>query len=351
MIKDIIFISSALQQPRHQKRIDMLKKTYDLDVFYFYRNKYLENYKGYEKEATKIGEVKDGSTFTRIFLLIKLFFILLFNKRKVVYCTSPDQVLIALFAFKKVIFEVGDLYQIDGKNKIYQNLDKIIIPRISGLILTSPYFYDGYFNRFERKLNGKVLVVENKLAPKIKESIEDYRANFGLNQEGKKIRLGIIGSLTFENSLRTVSSYLNSAENVELHIYGDGLFSIFKDNKNSCYHGRFRSPEDLSQIYSSIDINVILYDYDNNNVKLALPNKLYESIAYLKPIICAPDVALSQYVIQHQIGVVVENSDIQQAIDKIMMNYSFYVQNLKKMPKEAYLCYEQEDILKLIQSA
>lgn len=349
-MSEIVFISSALQQPRHQKRIDMLREAYSIDVYYFYRNKYLENYKGYEESATKLGEIKDGSTFTRIFLLIKLLFILLFHKAKIVYCTSPDQALVAILAFKKVIFEVGDLYQIDGGNRIYQTLDKFILPRISGLVITSPYFYDGYFKKYEKELIGKVVVIENKLVPKLNDCIDSYRNYFEFGLHEKKIKLGIIGSLVFKKPLELVSQYLQNSSNSELHIYGDGLYSIFKDNPNSFYHGRFKSPEDLSNIYKNIDINIILYDYDNNNVKLALPNKLYESIAYLKPIICAADVALSNYVINHKIGVVVKNDDIQTAVDEIIENYAFYIQNLRSMPKKSYLCYEQQDILKLINS-
>lgn len=34
-MSSLIFISSALQQPRHQKRIDLLLAQYDLKVFYF----------------------------------------------------------------------------------------------------------------------------------------------------------------------------------------------------------------------------------------------------------------------------------------------------------------------------
>ena len=349
-MNSLIFISSALQQPRHQKRIDILKDNYNLDVYYFFRNKYLENYKGYEKYATNIGEIKDGSTFARLFLLSKLYFVLLTNKSKVTYCTSPDQAVIAICAFKKVILEVGDLYQVDGNNKIYQLLDKFIMPNIKGLVITSPYYYDGYFSKYKKILKDKVVIVENKLSPSIGVSVEEYRNRFQHNIDDNNIKIGLIGNLSSKKPLKLISSYLRKAKNTELHIYGDGLFSLFKENVNSFYHGRFKSPEDLSGIYSNIDINMILYDYDNNNVKLALPNKLYESIAYLKPIICAEGVALSEYIIKHKIGVVVRNNDIQSAVDKVIDNYSSYIDNIKKMPKETYLCFEQKEILKMINS-
>lgn len=349
-MRSLIFISSALQQPRHQKRIDILQDNYSLNTYYFFRNKYIENYKDYEKNAINIGEIKDGSTVTRILMLSKLYRILIFHKSDLVYCTSPDQALVAILAFKKVILEIGDLYQINGNNNIYQILDRFILPSIKGLVITSPYYYDGYLYQYKKKFKNKPIVVENKLAPNMDHSITEYRSKFKHCINNKSIKLGVIGNLSFEKPLKLISSYLRNTSNVELHIYGDGLFHLFEHNSNSFYHGRFKSPEDLSDIYSKIDINIILYDYDNNNVKLAMPNKLYESIAYLKPIVCAEGVALSDYVIKNKIGVVVKDNDIKSAVDTVIDNYDFYIQNMKNMSKKSYLCFEQEEILKLIDS-
>lgn len=349
-MSSLIFISSALQQPRHQKRIDLLSKKYDLKIFYFFRDKYTDNYKNYTNNAIKIGDVKDGEYFSRIYLLLKLFFILIRSSVKNVYCTSPDQVLIALLARKKVFFEVGDLYQIDGRNKIYQILDKFILPRISGLILTSQYFYSGYFKKFHKFLKNKVLVVENKLVPNYESFVSDYRKNFYEKKQDKIFKFGLIGSLAFEKSLFKIRDFIVNNPEYQLHIYGDGLVDIFNDIPNCFYHGHFKSPEDLSLIYNNIDINIILYDYDNNNVKLALPNKLYESIAFLKPIICASGVALSEYVISNHIGIIVNDDDLEASAKKIINEYEFYIESLAKMPPSSYLCYEQEQILELLKS-
>lgn len=348
-MKKIIFISSALQQPRHQKRIDLLNQDFDLTVYYFYRNKYTENYKGYEKNATKIGEVKDGKYFSRIFLLIKLYFILLFCKTDAVYCTSPDQALISILTGKKVFLEVADLYQVDGTNKFYKLLDYIIFPCISGLIITSPYYYSGYLNKFDKFLKKKTILVENKLLPSFYENIEKYRKNFSIENKNK-ISLGLIGNLSFKKSLEKIRDFIAVSDNFELHIFGDGLHTIFDGLDNVFYHGRFKSPEDLPYIYSNIDINIILYDCDNNNVKLALPNKLYESIAFLKPIVCSDNVALSDIVRKDLLGEVVVNDDIDCAVNKIMKSYDQYVSHIRNLDSSRYICFEQSEIFKLINS-
>ena len=344
----LIFVSSALQQPRHQKRIDILSKKLDLEVYYFFRDKYTENYKHYLDNAYMIGKIEDGKYISRIGSLFKLFSMLKKSTVDMVYCTSPDQVFIALLAGKKTYFEVGDLYQIDGKNKFYQIIDNLIIPKIYGLVLTSPFFYSGYYKKYDKYLKNKVLVVENKLVPEVRQIVDEYRATYINSIDIKKIKLGLIGSLAFIDSLNLIKNYMINAENIELHIFGAGRVDIFDNLPNTFYHGRFKSPEDLASIYSNININIILYDYHNNNVKLALPNKLYESIAFLKPIICAENVALSDYVLENEIGVVVKNGDLNSAIQLIVDNYEFYIENLKKISQESYLCYEQEKILDLL---
>lgn len=346
-MRKIIFISSALQQPRHQKRIDILSKNFDLEVYYFFRDKYTQNYKNYSDGAKLISNIEDGKYINRLSGLFKLFSMLKKSNIESVYCTSPDQALVSLLAGKITYFEVGDLYQIDGRNKVYQYLDEFIIPRISGLILTSPYFYDGYYIKYENFIKNKVIIVENKLPINFSSNIDKYRLNYDSIIDKENVKLGLIGSLAFTESLNLINNHIENSTNQELHIFGVGKVGLFDGTPHTFYHGPFKSPEDLSSIYKKIDINIILYDYDNNNVKLALPNKLYESIAFLKPIVCADNVALSSYVLKNNIGVVVKDGDLNTAIQSIVDNYDYYVDNLKKMSQESYLCFEQNDILKL----
>lgn len=343
----IAFVSSALQQPRHQKRIDLLRGSFAVEVFYFYRNKYVENLKGYEAGATMVGRVEDGRYIARIWLLLKLLWLLSRSDADVVYCTSPDQALMACFTRKKVILEVGDLYQVDGRGKFFRLLDHALIPRLSGLIITSPGFYSGYFSRFEKCLLGKVLVVENKLPPSAHGLVNEYRTNYRWKSLGKT-RLGVIGSLSFARSLLELRKYVEASPHVELHVFGDGLHSIFDGLDNAHYHGRFKNPEDLSRIYGEIDINIILYDNDSVNVRLALPNKLYESIAFLRPIVCSDKVLLADVVRREGLGQVVVDGGIGDAVAKAASERGEIVARMQAQPASAYLCFEQADIVSFI---
>ena len=58
----------------------------------------------------------------------------------------------------------------------------------------------------------------------------------------------------------------------------------------------FQAPDDLPTIYAEIDYNFIVYENQSENFKLALPNKLFESLASRTPIIAAQITALSDKV-------------------------------------------------------
>lgn len=104
----------------------------------------------------------------------------------------------------------------------------------------------------------------------------------------------------------------------------------------------------MPEIYSSIDINYILYDASNNNVKLALPNKLYESIAFGCPIICSEDVSLGLLVHGNGFGVASSVDDLEKSLDELIVNYEAYRSRLLGEPETSYLDMQQDKILSLI---
>jgi glycosyltransferase involved in cell wall biosynthesis len=115
-------------------------------------------------------------------------------------------------------------------------------------------------------------------------------------------------------------------------------------------HGAFRSPEDLCEIYGKIDVNFIVYDANDDNVKIALPNKLYESIAFGKPIICAKGVALAEIVESKRIGVACEIDEIEYSLDLIMDNYREYIDKIFLLSKDEYLDNSESELVKFVEN-
>ena len=59
------------------------------------------------------------------------------------------------------------------------------------------------------------------------------------------------------------------------------------DNPNVEYQGPFSNPDELEKVYKGIDVNFVVYDTRIQNVRVAIPNKLYESIFFTTPILAA----------------------------------------------------------------
>lgn len=126
---------------------------------------------------------------------------------------------------------------------------------------------------------------------------------------------------------------------IELHIFGDGEYSIFQDSPNAFDHGTFKNPEDLPKIYSSSDINMVFYDVTNpnNSTRLALPNKLYESVAFLKPIICSSESKLSLIVDRRNLGCSGPLEDLELLNDNALGRHGEFVESMNGLKSTFYL--------------
>ena len=110
---------------------------------------------------------------------------------------------------------------------------------------------------------------------------------------------------------------------------------------------RYDYEKEIALLYGKVDCVYSVYDADNPNVKIALPNKLYESIICELPIIVAKDTYLSELVQKWNVGVSVSHTDTIELIEVLKKYkndkkyYGKYVegcQNIKKyMDMEAEL--------------
>ena len=66
-------------------------------------------------------------------------------------------------------------------------------------------------------------------------------------------------------------------------------------------YGEYNYEKD-SKLYSMTDVVYSVYNTNNYNVRLALPNKLYESIVCGNPIIVTSDTYLENYVKNLELG-------------------------------------------------
>lgn len=307
----IVVITPTPSHPRFQKRISALSKLSDIIVFSFKRGLYEVNAIQSGIKVVDLGLIPNRNYIKRIFPLIMAVYLLFKNlprgyKTIQFYTFSIDCLLLAkLVGIKVGFFEVGDLHILSTTNKWFRSFEKIILGHIKGLVLTSKEYLNQYYKSLIRH-NGKptVFIIENRLPP----SLKPYRIRNKTEMIVRKtpIIIGLIGLLRYEIPIIRLLNYVNeNPELVVLKIFGDGpCKQLISEHLSEIiqFYGSFKNPDELPKIYNEIDLNYVVYDNRFLNVKLAIPNKLYESAFFQVPLICSPNTYLSRLTKEWGIG-------------------------------------------------
>jgi len=306
-----IFITPTSTQPRFRKRIDGFREAgISVKVFSFRRKHQSVNDFGRDFNTNYIGNIDDGKYFKRIFTLINSFFSLRkkINSNQKIYVFGLDLALFTIVFLKKsnISLEIGDIRI--PKNFLLKFLvsrvEMYVFSKIDKLIVTSSAF-KGYY--IQKNYNLKIDVIENKIDKK-DEKYFKFNSNLELKQIcSSKITIGVIGMLRYNSLIQFLNYYLNS-KIYNILIIGDGklvdeIKKIAINSDNITYYGAFENPYDLKNIYEAIDVSFVVYDSSDLNVRLALPNKLYESIYFKVPLIVSKNTFLWDEVNDKGIGI------------------------------------------------
>ena len=118
--------------------------------------------------------------------------------------------------------------------------------------------------------------------------------------DANHLSFGFAGDVRYENIVNFASVLVRNFPMHEFHFFGtiqERVKSLTKELEqfpNSHFHGRFRSPDDLPEIYSQLDFTLATYDTRFENVCYAEPNKIYEAIFFRTPIIVSKGTFLQQ---------------------------------------------------------
>lgn len=212
----------------------------------------------------------------------------------------------------KLILEISDLpaqwylkkYPILGKLMLF--FVNRLISDVDAIVFTSPYFYTEYYKNKINLPEKNVFVFENVPKKKVFENFEKVAS--------QKLRIGFVGGVRYLKSLETLIRAIQGVKGLEVIIAGAGpqlgkLEKLKKNADNIHVIGGFDYEKDIKDIYSNIDIVYSVYDTSMLNVRLALPNKLYEAIICEAPIIVARGTCLEKYVKELDVGFSVPYGD------------------------------------------
>ena len=170
------------------------------------------------------------------------------------------------------------------------------------------------------------MLVPNRLSSEIwkKEKLDVVEKAF----DPSHIRFAFVGGLRYKALVNIASVISKTYPNHEFHFYGfvspTLSENILPKGTNVFYHGAFKNPDDLFDIYADVDVLVSTYDVVSPNVRYAEPNKLYESIFFRCPIVVSSGTFLERKVKRLEIGYSVDpfsEEDINRLVKEIECSY------------------------------
>lgn len=371
LLKKVAVLISHIPNPRILKRIKTLENNFLISLIYWDRmqpNK--ESFEINPKHNVFRINIKAplGKPIKRIIPFIKYLFrsikILKKEKPYIIHSANLDMLIIA-YIYKtffdrnvKIIYEVADLPNyvfvkrtVSFKTffaRLIQKLEKLLTSQTSKIILTSPYFWDEYFSKFLDE--SKYLFIPNAPSKKI------------FNKYEKKIKddftVGYIGSVRYVEQLKMLIDVVGELDNnhIKIFIAGNGpgykeIVEYASDQEFVEIYGAYNYENEIVSLYEKVDCMYSVYDIKLKNVKLALPNRLYESIVCSIPIIGAKDTMLGKFIEKNQIGITVNydsKEELKEALERMVSSkklLKFYQNNCNKIKSRFYYENNSEKLL------
>jgi succinoglycan biosynthesis protein ExoL len=234
----------------------------------------------------------------------------------IIYARNLDMLATAFLAKRKaklktpVIYEALDVHRIltrkDPLGFAFRRLEGALLSRTRRLVVSSPGFLRNYFEPRHRG-SYTPAIIENRLA-----AGADYgpRPTLSAAPDGP-LRIGWVGVLRCRRSLGLLIDMARQlGPQVRIHLHGIPALTEISDFHarvqglpNLTFHGRYQSPEDLSRIYSALDV-VWAGDFMEagyNSVWL-LPNRIYEGGYYGVPAIAPSGTETANWITAREAG-------------------------------------------------
>lgn len=364
----ISFFLSFTPNPRMRKRMKLLGKNNEITLIYWQRTKeYIwgnNNYDCIRKEIYIPANM--GQPLKRIFPTARFtreaFRTLKRSKPDCIYLAGFEMLVIAAFYkrfFAKkvnIIYEVADLHRLqiqpyrNPAMKFFQKalymLEKSLCKEIALLVCTSQKYYSSYYGNFIS--NDKYLYMAN--APE-RTVFEGYQ-----KKTDGEFTVGFVGAVQFTRQIRLL---VDAGKQCGIRVLIAGSF-LDAETREYCVNngaictGTYHYETDIAGIYEKLDCVFAAYASEDANVRLALPNKLYESVVCGLPIIVAKGTYLSEIVEQHQIGISINSDDINEyiaALRKLAEDSGYYqvlVRHCDDIREECYIDLYNQMLLKKV---
>lgn len=370
----ILCVLPVLGQPRHAKRIAMLKQTgFEAEAVAFKRDYHKGRLPDCPVEL--LGKISQGRYLERLLKLIMIIPILrrAIQRNDLVYVFGLDMALAAKLAGvglpQSIILEVGDIRELQVarglKGKIVRKLDQYVSNASQLIVATASGFVDVYYRDW-LNVQTPAIVLENKLEPS---NGEDFHIKVPALSEDdpfvdRPLRIGYFGLLRCDWSWRVLETLAkNRPDNIEIVVAGypikpADLIERAGRLANIEYRGEFKSPEDLSDLYYGVDIVWGCYPKprpDDWNWRWARTNRFYESCFFQTPIIALAGSGDASEVKLLGIGMTVECHEIDEVVNMLseisLADLELWKDNMLQLPRNVYeLGTEEQELSQAIRN-
>lgn len=342
----VCFLLTHVPNPRMNKRINVYKKYGEVSVICTRRksqNIWNPQVEDVEYNIFDIDLPASSHLFKRAWMSQeyqkKALKILRRIKPNILYCGGLDSLMIATKYEKDnenidIIYEVADLREtyIEKPKNIIKKLlvnivkykERKIFHNVKWLVVTSPEFYNKYYYKLIE--DKKMVFVPN--APD-QEVFSHYK-----HKSSGKFTIGFIGGIRYLKQMKMLVDVAGELDCEVLFAGAGGTSTEYaeitdycKDRKYVTFTGRYDYEKEIAEIYGKVDCVYAVYDASNPNVRIALPNKLYEAIVCELPIIVANGTYLAELVNKWGVGCSVSYTDsyeLKKEIIKLMNDQNYY---------------------------
>jgi len=279
----------------------------------------------------------------------------------VIYARNLDMLACAFLAKRHakldtpVIYESLDVHRLltrgDVVGMLLRWVEKSLLRRTVGLVVSSPAFLSNHFEKHYPGLYTPFLV-ENRLATGSDFGPRPDAGDHSAAQDGGRFVLGWVGNLRCQRSFGLLCDLADRfPDTLEIRLHGQPArneIPVFEPKidarSNMIFAGRYRSPEDLADIYVGLDL-VWAGDFMEagyNSVWL-LPNRIYEGGYFGIPAVAPKATETAAWIEQKACGFTISeplSETLPKLIAAVMQDRSAlesYRNRLLELPNEVFI--------------
>lgn len=369
----VLFLwTAAFRTPRLIKQIRVLvREGYSIDVVFWNRGvdekddreKAREIEKAIEVNTFEIRTSKSSygrgifNFYVRGCYVLKVIIFLLRNGKKynIIHAIDFDSALpVFLYSFfngkHKLVYDIADFIETfsspvpDFVRKTIRLIDRKIMGRANVIILPDK----NRIRNVPKRFRNKIYLVNN--APDIDLKIVSEKSKGLSVKRPSKINLIYYGGFSGDRGINFLLKIAKSMED-KIDIYFAGLGDLkelimdYSRKLSNVYYLGYLGQEEVLAYLSLMDISYVVYSpvYEHN--RLSSPNKVFEAMAFGKPMIVAKGTSIDEIVDKYDLGYVVDYQEQSikytlGTLDKATLNKK--EDNLKKAYK--YFCWDNSKV-------